>query len=263
MESEAHHRLRALPEAQPVELVRAFAGPWSLTLALEVTRASAADAAELHRRARQIFLSAACATDPEVPPGAQAAAAELASMLPGAGTLLGVQTFVALSQTLPCLLAAAWSELLPHAEQMRLLRAAPEQMPRAVEELLRRASPSRAVFRRARQEVCIGGAVIGAGALVILMLAAANHDPAQFPEPSRLDFQRRAIAHLALGSGPHACSGARLIRMAVAVATEALLCTTVAVEGLGPGEWVGGFAIRAPATLRVLLRREPDPRSNA
>ena len=54
----------------------------------------------------------------------------------------------------------------------------------------------------------------------------------------------------------HSCSGAPLIRLAVAVATGALLSMTSAVEPVGEVEWIGGFAIRAPASLPVVLRRE-------
>ncbi len=89
------------------------------------------------------------------------------------------------------------------------------------------------------------------------MLSAANHDPARFPEPGRLDVRRDAAGHLAFGGGAHSCPGAPLIRMAVAVATDALLSMTSAVELVGEVEWIGGFAIRAPASLPVVLRREP------
>ena len=44
--------------------------------------------------------------------------------------------------------------------------------------------------------------------------------------------------------------------MAVAVATDALLSMMSAVEPVGEVEWIGGFAIRAPASLPVVLRRE-------
>ena len=102
----------------------------------------------------------------------------------------------------------------------------------------------------------IGRASVAPGDRVILMLSAANHDPAQFPEPGRLGVRRDAAGHLAFGRGAHSCPGAPLIRMAVAVATDALLSMTSAVEPVGEVEWIGGFAIRAPASLPVVLRRE-------
>jgi cytochrome P450 len=96
---------------------------------------------------------------------------------------------------------------------------------------------------------------------VVLLLAAANHDPARFSKPDRLNFARPMPAHLAFGSGPYACSGAQLIRMAVAVATGALLSSADSVELLAAERWIGGFAIRAPAELRVVLHRRLDSRA--
>lgn len=256
-EKAAHGLLGALPTGRPVDLVRGFAVPWSLQLALLVSGGSRTDAESLTRLAREVFLAAARATRPGGEPPAQAAALELARHFQGAGAPLGVQSFVALSQTLPCVLASAWLQLCRHPDEAHLLRSRPMLMPHAVEELLRHAGPSRAVFRYARDALRIGRAPIARGDHVILMLAAANHDADRFPDPDRLDFGRGAGGHLAFGSGTHSCVGAQLIRMAVGVATHALLRTTTDMELIGPVEWTGGFAIRAPASLPVVLRREP------
>jgi cytochrome P450 len=257
VEASARVLIERLPAGLPVDLVGAFARPWSVELAVRATGAPLAHAERLGRLARQVFLAAANATDSGFPPWAEAAASELGSCFSGAGASSAVQTYVALTQTLPCFLANAWLELFRHSDEVDRLRAQPESMPKAVEELLRHAGPARAVFRRARAEMSIGPARIAPGDRVILMLAAANHDPAQFPEPGRLDLGRDAAGHLAFGAGAHFCPGAPLIRMAVAVATDALLGTTSAVEPVGEVDWIGGFAIRAPASLPVVLRREP------
>ena len=257
-EAEASARVltERLPAGVPVDLVGTFARPWSVTLAVRAAGAPPADTERLDRLAREVFLAAASATDSGFQPRAQAAVAELASSFPGAGASAGVQTYVALSQTLPCFLANGWLELFRRSDEADRLRAQPELMPKAVEELLRHASPARAVFRRALAEMSIGRARIAPGDRVILRLSAANHDPAQFPEPGRLDVRRDAAGHLAFGRGAHYCPGAPLIRMAVAVATDALLSMMSAVELAGEVEWIGGFAIRAPASLPVVLRRE-------
>jgi cytochrome P450 len=257
-EVEASARVLAerLPADVPLDLVGAFARPWSVTLAARAVGVPPADAERLDGIARDIFLAAAHATDSGFPPRAQTAVAKLASRFPGAEAPADVQLYVALSQTLPCFLARAWLELFRRSDEADRLRAQPELMPRAVEELLRHAGPARAVFRRALTEMAIGRANVAAGDRVILMLSAANHDPARFPEPGRLDVRREAVGHLALGSGAHSCPGAPLIRMAVAVATDALLRMTSAVELVGEVEWIDGFAIRAPSTLGVVLRRE-------
>jgi cytochrome P450 len=254
-ESEASARalVGRLSAGVHVDLVGAFARPWSLALAVRVSGAPAAAAEQLDRLARDVFLAAAHAMDSGSP--APAAVAELARSLPGAGASAAVQAFVALAQTLPCLLASAWLELLRRPDEADRLRAQPELMPGAVEELLRHAGPARAVFRRALAEVSIGGVRVNPGDRVIMMLSEANRDPAQFPEPGRLDVRRDAAEHLALGGGAHSCSGAPLIRAAVAVATGTLLSMTSTVELAGEVEWIDGFAIRAPTTLPVVLRR--------
>jgi cytochrome P450 len=256
IEASARVLTESLPAGVPVDLVAAFARPWSLTLAVRATRAPPADAERLDPLTREVFLAAACATDSGFPLRAQAAVAKLACSFPGAGASADVQTYVALSQTLPCFLANAWFELFRRSDEADRLRSQPELMPNAVEELLRHASPARAVFRRALAEMAIGRASIAPGDRVILMISAANHDPARFPEPGQLDVRRDAAGHLAFGRGAHSCPGAPLIRMAVAVATDSLLSMTSAVEPVGDVEWIGGFAIRAPASLSVVLRRK-------
>lgn len=255
LETAARVLIEGLPTDLPVDLMGAFARPWSLSLAVRATGAPPEDAERLDRLSREVFLAAALATDSDPQPQAQAAVANLAGSFPGTGVSAAVQAFVALSQTLPCFLAGAWLELFRYPCEADRLRATPERMPGAVEELLRHASPSRAVFRRALAGTSIGRARIAPGDRIILMLSSANHDPARFPEPGRLDFRRETAGHLAFGRGTHSCSGAPLIRMAAVVATDRLLQMTSAIEPVGEAEWIGGFAIRSPASLPVVLRR--------
>ena len=153
VEASARVLTERLPVGVPVDLVGAFARPWSVTVAVRATGAPPADAERLDRLAREVFLAAAYATDSGFQPRAQAAVAKLASSFPGAGASADVQTYVALSQTLPCFLANAWLELFRRSDEADRLRLQPELMPKAVEELLRHASPARAVFRRARRDV--------------------------------------------------------------------------------------------------------------
>lgn len=259
IETSARTLARGLDSDVPIDLISAFAAPWSLALAITATGASPREGERLSGLARQVFLAAARSTDGEPEAEAQGAAAELAREFPGEGASIAVQAFVALTHTLPSFLAGAWYVLFRHPEETLRLRSDPGLMPQAIEELLRYASPARAVFRVARAAVSIGSAEIGPGERVVLMLAAANRDPAQFPDPGRLDLRRGAQGHLAFGKGPHSCSGAQLIRMAAAVATDALLRAADLVEPTGQVDWIGGFAIRAPGRLPVVLRRESAP----
>lgn len=244
-----------MPAGSPVDLVSAFAAPWSLAAAVSATVPTSSDSQRLASLAREVFLGAACSTDAVLPPQAREAAAELALSFASAGASADVQSFVALSQTLPCFLANAWLELLLHTEKLSWLRQESSLMSQAIEELLRYAGPSRAIFRQAAAPIVIGGANIREGDRVVLLLSAANRDPVQFPDPDCLDFDRGVAGHLAFGAGPHSCAGAPLIRLAASVATRALVSTTESLELCGPVDWIGGFAIRAPASLPVVLRR--------
>lgn len=258
MEESAGTLARGLPTAKPVDLYRNFAEPWSLRVAAFVADIGESTAAELSPLARIVFESAAHATGPITSPRAAEAATRMARLLPPSA--LGVQTFVALSHTLPHLLAAVWCALLEHPAEFGRLRREPGNLPQALEELLRFASPSRTVFRVAQGRAVIGDARIAKGDHVHLRLAAANRDPSRFPEPDRLDLARGQSGHLAFGRGRHACAGAQLIRLAAGAATLALVATTASVEPAGAASWLDGTAIRAPASLPVVLHRTPHPR---
>jgi hypothetical protein len=162
-----------------------------------------------------------------------------------------LQAYVALTQTLPCFLANAWLALLRDPGSAEMLRLEPGLMPQAVEELLRHSGPSRAQFRRAEEDVELGGVRIGKGARVVLMLAAANRDPEQFTDPLSLDLRRSTSGHLAFGAGRHACIGAAIVRAASAAATAGFIEHFAGARVKGPAEWRGGFAIGGPAALRV------------
>lgn len=111
--------------------------------------------------------------------------------------------------------------LMRHPDQLARLRADPDLIRFAVEELLRYDSPVQATFRIAREETSIGDVPIGRGERVTVVLGAANRDPAQFPEPDRLDLGRTDRRHLAFAHGPHFCLGAALARLEgqIAIAT--------------------------------------------
>ena len=245
----------ALPDNQQVDLVATFARPWSVEVAAIVAGATLPDSTRLAALANEIFLAAANATSSDPQPDTHRAVAELSRGLPGPDPVIAVQTFVALTQTMPCLLAGAWLALLSDVEFMHRLRTTPNLISRAADELLRITSPSRAVFRCADADICIGAASIAAGERVILMIAAANLDAAQFCDPTRIDPSRGSVGHLALGMGMHPCLGASLVRAALTCATTALLNATTSVDRAGQVDWLDGFAIRAPTSLPVVLRR--------
>jgi cytochrome P450 len=95
-----------------------------------------------------------------------------------------------------------------------------------VEELLRFDSPAQFIARVAREPLDIGGTPIAAGQAVLLMLASANRDPAQFDDPDRLDIRRENAGHLTFGRGKHSCLGGLLVRAQVGAALATLLSKT-------------------------------------
>ncbi|MBV9794416.1 MAG: cytochrome P450 [Actinobacteria bacterium] len=122
------------------------------------------------------------------------------------------------------LIASGTLALLNHPEQAARLRQDPGLLPAAVEELLRFTSPvNHANDRFTTEDVTIGGVLIPAGEWVLPAIAAADWDPAQYPDPGRLDLGRDTSGHLAFGHGVHHCLGAPLARMEAEVALGALL----------------------------------------
>ncbi|MFE6942482.1 cytochrome P450 family protein [Streptomyces chartreusis] len=114
--------------------------------------------------------------------------------------------------------------LLRHPEQLDALRADPERIAAAVEEFHRFEGPALLAIRRfPTEDMTIGGVPVPAGETVLLSLAAANRDPARFPDPDRLDLSRDTSGHLALGHGVHHCLGAPLARAETEIALTALL----------------------------------------
>ena len=105
-----------------------------------------------------------------------------------------------------------------HPDKMELLRRSPELGPRAIEEMLRYDGPVQATSRRATADLEIGGTAIPTGAECFVLLAAANHDPAQFPDPNRFNIAREPRDHVAFGEGVHFCLGAPLARLEGAIA---------------------------------------------
>ena len=91
-----------------------------------------------------------------------------------------------------------------------------------------------------------------AGALVVVVLGAANRDPARFPEPDQLDLSRADNAHLAFGAGVHHCLGVTLARIETAVAIGTLLRRMPQLRrATATPEWRGSSLVRGLAALAV------------
>jgi cytochrome P450 len=122
------------------------------------------------------------------------------------------------------LIASGTMALLTHPGEKTRLRQDPSLLPAAVEELLRFTNPvNHANDRFTIEDVPVGDVVIPAGEWVFPAISSANRDPAQFPDPDRLDLGRDTSGHVAFGHGVHYCLGAPLARMEAEVALGALL----------------------------------------
>ncbi|HEY7760136.1 MAG TPA: cytochrome P450 [Burkholderiales bacterium] len=107
-------------------------------------------------------------------------------------------------------------------EKARLI-AQPGLIHSAVEEFLRFESSNQLGNRISTRDTVVGSVPLPAGTPITLCIGAANRDPAQFPDPDRLDLARSPNRHLAFGSGPHQCVGMHLARLEARVAIARFL----------------------------------------
>ena len=113
--------------------------------------------------------------------------------------------------------------LLRNPGELKRLRETPGLITTAVEELLRYDGPVQRTARVASAEATIGGRTIAKGEMVMPFIGAADRDPAQFPDPDRLDLTRADNRHIAFGWGIHFCLGAPLARVEGQIAIDALV----------------------------------------
>src|SRR5262245_25707552 len=113
--------------------------------------------------------------------------------------------------------------LLRNPGELRRLRENPGLIAGAVEELLRYDGPVQRTARTPSEDVTIRGHTIAKGDMVMPFIGAADRDPAQFPDPDRLDITRAENRHVAFGMGIHFCLGAPLARVEGQIAINTLL----------------------------------------
>ena len=113
--------------------------------------------------------------------------------------------------------------LTEHPAEKRRLIEHPDMIKTAVEEMLRYESSNQLGNRMTVEEVQLGGLTLPAGTPITLCIAAANRDPAQFPDPERFDIGRTPNRHLAFATGAHQCAGMALARLEGAIAISRFL----------------------------------------
>ncbi|KNB53630.1 cytochrome P450 [Streptomyces caatingaensis] len=278
----------ALAEEARADLVDRFAAPFPILVISELLGVRADDRPWFRARAvdLQQATSARAARRPDAYAVADAAAAELDTyfrteltrrrtstapeppdlidlMLRSSGepgldddVLVGtcVHLLTAGHETTTNLLTKSLLALLAHPYQLGLLRARPEFLPGAVEELVRYDSPVQMISRIAHEDAELGGRRIPRGAKVTLVLGSANRDPRRFPHPDRLDVRRDARRHCGFGLGLHYCLGAPLARAEAESGLTALLTLPglrLAPSPDGPVRYADDLVFHGPERMLV------------
>ncbi|MFB7494665.1 cytochrome P450 [Streptomyces sp. NPDC056161] len=146
-----------------------------------------------------------------------------------------------------------WWALLRNPDQLTALRADRSLVPSAVEELMRYDTPLQLFERWVLDEIEIDGTTIPRGAEVALLFGSANHDPAVFTDPGRLDLGRKDNPHISFSAGIHYCIGAPLARIELAASMTALLEKAPALALAAEPERKPNFVIRGLKGLSVTL----------
>ena len=143
--------------------------------------------------------------------------------------------------------------LLSHPDQLAAVRADPELVPTAVEEMIRYDSPLQLFERTAITDTAIGEVTVVAGQKIAALLGAANRDPTVFDEPDRFDVSRADNPHLGFGLGIHFCIGAPLARVELQTSLHTLLTRFPKLELHAVPQRRPEFVIRGVQSLPVTV----------
>jgi len=166
-----------------------------------------------------------------------------------------IVTMVGGQETTTNLIGNGLLTLLRNPTAMERLRADPSIIPSAVEELLRYESPSQHTARLAPEDVELGGKLISKRQAVIAVMGAANRDPERFPDPDRLDIERKDNRHVAFGWAAHFCFGAHLARLEGQIALSTILrrLPHLTLDSSAPLMWRHNLGLRGLIALPVLF----------
>ncbi|MER7645093.1 MULTISPECIES: cytochrome P450 [unclassified Streptomyces] len=144
-----------------------------------------------------------------------------------------------------------WWALFRNPDQLAALRADHSLIPSAVEELMRYDTPLQLFERWVLDEIEIDGTTIPRGAEIAMLFGSANHDPAVFTAPDRLDLTRTDNPHISFSAGIHYCIGAPLARIELAASMGALLEKAPTLRLAAEPERKPNFVIRGLEGLSV------------
>jgi cytochrome P450 len=146
--------------------------------------------------------------------------------------------------------------LLQQREQFEKLKGDPSLIKPAVEEILRFVNPVQMVNRYASVDLEIGGVKIPKGSHLMLVVAAANHDPGFVGAPEQLNLDASDARHMAFGQGIHYCLGAPLARLEGEIAFTTLIRRLPELRLADPEarlEWRPAFELRGLSSLPVVF----------
>ncbi|GGS52355.1 cytochrome P450 [Streptomyces cinerochromogenes] len=144
-----------------------------------------------------------------------------------------------------------WWALFRNPDQLAALRADHRLVPSAVEELMRYDTPLQLFERWVLDDIEIDGTTIPRGSEIAMLFGSANHDPAVFADPGRLDLTRGDNPHISFSAGIHYCIGAPLARIELAASMTALLRQAPTLALAAEPERKPNFVIRGLSGLRV------------
>lgn len=146
-----------------------------------------------------------------------------------------------------------WWALFRNPDQLAALRADHSLVPSAVEELMRYDTPLQLFERWVLDDIEIDGTVIPRGAEIAMLFGSANHDPAVFRDPERLDLTREDNPHISFSAGIHYCIGAPLARIELAASMTALLEKAPTLSLAAEPSRKPNFVIRGLEGLPVIV----------
>ncbi|TDB82480.1 cytochrome P450 [Micromonospora sp. KC721] len=165
--------------------------------------------------------------------------------------LLNCENIIGAAENSGLSIAAGIVAFAEHPDQWSLLVQRPDQLPSAVNEILRWTSSASHSMRTATAPVLLGDHTIAPGDRVVVWLPSANRDEEVFVAPDEFRVTRRPNRHLSFGAGPHACIGAALARIQTTVLLSELLDAGLRVEPAGPAVPVASIVVSGPAYLPV------------
>ena len=151
------------------------------------------------------------------------------------------------------LIANAVLALLRHPDQWAALCDDHQRVSAVVEETLRYDPPVQLTSRIAADDMTIGDTSVTKGDAMMLLLAAANRDPAAVDHTGEFDPDRDTIRHLGFGKGPHFCLGAPLARLEAAVALSRLTARFPNAAMVGEPQYKPNLTLRGMASLAVTV----------